>query len=44
MIEGTGKYAGWQGTMEYTLKYPKLFPQGTIRGICREAIKIPMPQ
>jgi hypothetical protein len=44
LIEGTGKYSGWQGTMEYTLQYPKSFPQGTIRGICREVIKIVAPQ
>ncbi len=44
LIEGTGKYTGWQGTMEYTLQYPKSFPQGTIRGICREVIKIAAPQ
>jgi len=44
MIEGTGKYAGWQGTMEYTLQFPRPFPQGTIRGICREQIKLAIPQ
>ncbi len=44
LIEGTGKYTGWQGTIEYTLQYPKPFPQGTIRGICREVIKIVAPQ
>ncbi len=43
LIEGTGKYVGWQGTMEYTLQYPKAFPQGTIRGICREHIKLILP-
>jgi hypothetical protein len=31
LIEGTGKYLGWQGTMEYTLQLPKSFPQGTLR-------------
>jgi hypothetical protein len=40
IIEGTGKYTGWQGTMEYTLQFPKGFPEGTRRGICREVIKI----
>jgi hypothetical protein len=40
IIEGTGKYAGWQGTMEYTLQFPKGFPEGTRRGICREVVKI----
>ncbi len=44
LIEGTGKYTGWQGTIEYTLQYPKSFPPGTIRGICREVIKIVVPQ
>jgi hypothetical protein len=45
LIEGTGKYAGWQGTMEFTLQYPKSFPKGTMRGICREqVIKIVAPQ
>ena len=44
LIGGTGKYKGWQGTMEYTLQYPKSFPQGTIRGICRENIKLVIPQ
>jgi hypothetical protein len=33
---GTGKYADWQGTIEFTLQYPKPFPEGTMRGICRE--------
>lgn len=37
LIEGTGKYAGWQqGTMDYTLQFPKGFPDGTLRGICKE--------
>ncbi len=44
LIEGTGKYVGWQGTMEYTLQYPKAFPQGTIRGICKENMKLMIPQ
>jgi hypothetical protein len=44
LIEGTGKYTGWQGTMEYTLQFPKAFPEGTSRGICREVVKIVMPQ
>ena len=44
LIEGTGKYIGWQGTVEYTLQYPKSFPQGTMRGICREVMKIVAPQ
>jgi len=44
LIDGTGKYTGWQGTMEYTLQYPKAFPEGTGRGICREVVKIEAPQ
>src|SRR6516162_2473116 len=40
LIDGTGKYSGWQGTMEYTLQFPKPFPEGTARGICREVVKI----
>lgn len=44
LIEGTGKPNGWQGTMEFTLQYPKSFPEGTIRGICREVVKIVAPQ
>ena len=40
LIDGTGKYTGWQGTMQYTLQFPKPFPEGTGRGICREVVKI----
>jgi hypothetical protein len=43
LIDGTGKYTGWQGTMEYTLHFPKPFPEGTARGICREVVKIVAP-
>ena len=43
LIDGTGKYTGWQGTMEYTLQFPKPFPEGTARGICREVVKILAP-
>ena len=44
LIGATGKYIGWQGTIEYTLQYPKPFPEGTNRGICREHIKLLIPQ
>jgi hypothetical protein len=44
LIEGTGKYTGWHGTIEYTLEYPKSFPEGTMRGICREEVRIVAPQ
>jgi hypothetical protein len=40
IIEGTGKNTGWQGTMEYTLQFPKGFPESTRRGVCREVVKI----
>ena len=43
LIDGTGKYTGWQGTMEYSLQFPKSFPEGTARGICRESVKIIAP-
>ena len=43
LIDGTGKYTGWQGTMEYTLQFPKPFPEGTARGICREVVKLLAP-
>jgi len=43
IIDGTGKYTGWRGTMEYTLQFPKAFPQGTMCGIGRENIKIVTP-
>ena len=44
LIEGTGKYLGWQGTMEITVQFPKSFPEGTLRGIGRQVIKIVAPQ
>jgi len=44
LLGGTGKYVGWEGTVESTLKFPNPFPQGTIRGICRENIKLIIPQ
>jgi hypothetical protein len=44
LIAGTGKYTDWQGTMEYTLQFPKSFPEGTMRGICREVVRIVAPQ
>lgn len=43
LIDGTGKYTGWQGTMEYSLQFPKPFPEGTARGICREVVRIVAP-
>ncbi len=42
-IGGTGKYVGWQGTVEYTLQNPRPFPEGTGRGICREKVKLIIP-
>jgi hypothetical protein len=44
LIDATGKYAGRQGTIEYSLQYPKAFPEGTRRGIARETAKIVAPQ
>ena len=44
LIVGTGKYTGWEGTMEFTLQFPKTFPKGTMRGNCREVVKIEAPQ
>jgi hypothetical protein len=44
IIAGTGKYIGWQGTVEYTVQYLRSFPDGTSRGICREHVKLIMPQ
>ena len=44
LIGATGKYTGWEGTVEYTLQFPKSFPDGTRRGICRENIKFVIPQ
>jgi hypothetical protein len=43
IIGGTGKYIGWQGTVEYTTQYPRSFPEGTIRGMCREHVKLIIP-
>ena len=43
LIEGTGKYLGWQGTMEIIVQFPKSFPEGTLRGIGRQNIKIVAP-
>ena len=43
LIDGTGKYTGWEGTMEYTLQFPKSFPEGTMSGIYREAVRIVAP-
>jgi hypothetical protein len=40
-IAGTGKFAGIEGTMEFVLMNPpKPFPEGTIRAVCRESIKV----
>ncbi len=44
LIAGTGKYTGWQGTMEYTLQYLKPYPEGTLRIISRDVIKIVIPK
>ncbi len=44
LISGTGKYMGWQGTMEYTLQNLKPYPEGTVRMISKDVIKIVMPK
>jgi len=44
LIAGTGKYMGWQGTMEYTLQNLKPYPEGTVRMISRDIIKIVIPK
>jgi hypothetical protein len=40
VLSGTGKYAGMQGTMDWLLRYPKAFPDGTGRGVCRENVTL----
>lgn len=40
VFAGTGKYVGMQGTMDWLLRYPKAFPEGTGRGICKENVKL----
>jgi len=40
VFSGTGKYSGMQGSMDWLLRYPKPFPEGTGRGICREEVKL----
>jgi hypothetical protein len=40
VLSGTGKYVGVEGTIDWILRFPKAFPEGTGRGICREDVKI----
>ena len=40
IVSGMGKYAGIQGTMDWVVRNPIPFPEGTGRGICREEIKL----
>ena len=40
VFSGTGKYVGMQGSMDWLLRYPKPFPEGTGRGMCREEVKL----
>ena len=40
VLSGTGKYTGMQGSMDWLLRYPKSFPDGTGRGMCREEVKL----
>ena len=43
VFAATGKFIGYQGTMDWIIQYPKSFPEGTGRGICREAVKLVPP-
>ena len=43
VLSGTGKYVGMQGSMDWLLRYPKPFPEGTGRGMCREEVKLVSP-
>ncbi len=43
VVSGTGKYVDTQGTMDWVLRYPKPFPEGTGRGICSEKVKLLLP-
>jgi hypothetical protein len=40
VFSGTGKYSGMEGTMDFLVRNPKSFPEGTGRGICREEVKL----
>jgi hypothetical protein len=44
VFSGTGKYVGMQGSMDWLLRYPKPFPEGTGRGICREEVELVPPK
>jgi hypothetical protein len=44
IVSGTGKYVGIQGTMDWVVRNPMPFPEGTGRGICREEIKLVLPE
>ena len=43
VFAATGKFIGYQGTMDWIIQYPKSFPEGTGRGICRETVKLAPP-
>jgi hypothetical protein len=43
VLSGTGKYVGMQGTMDWIVRNPKPFPEGTGRGICKEKVKLLQP-
>jgi hypothetical protein len=40
VFSGTGKCVGMQGTMDWVLRFPKPFPEGTGRGICKKKVKL----
>jgi hypothetical protein len=40
-VMGTGKFAGITGTMEFVLQdTPQTFPEGSIRTVCKETVKV----
>lgn len=43
VLSGTGKHVGMQGTMDWIVRNPKPFPEGTGRGICKEKVKLLQP-
>ena len=43
VFAATGKFIGYQGTMDWVMQHLKSFPEGTGRGICREAVKLVPP-
>ena len=44
VFAATGKFIGYEGTMDYVTESPKPFPEGTGRVICREVVKLVPPK